>query len=359
MDDELPSFAMIELSFSDQEAALTVMSRGKRFRVSLTTEDLRGPQGDETLVQAFLSFRNSMDEDPQAMEALEEWMLKPCVPYMDELAPSLPRMGPHSLAEYFKAETISLKLVNREGRLDSLRCHHEASATHSLVPSVLMSDPTVSQAISKGVTRVPASQLVAVLEPDAHVADYDLIPNTVRFVTDTQSAGTQSLDTQSSNTRFHYKAAFEHHSFKRELDTLLRLRNDLNLNNSRVSRLGGLVTMENGSILGLLVEYIHGSDTLDYAVERASEAERTKWSHQIRATIKELHDAEIIWGDVKPDNVLVDAGGHGDAWVIDFGGGRCEGWVDEELEDTKEGDLQGLSRLEKWMRDGGYEQAEE
>lgn len=75
MDNDFPPFAMIEFFFGNGDADLTIMSRGKRFHVSLTTEDLRGPQEDEALVQTFHSFRNSMDDDPQAMEAFEEWML--------------------------------------------------------------------------------------------------------------------------------------------------------------------------------------------------------------------------------------------------------------------------------------------
>jgi len=347
MDDDLPPFAMVDLFFSDGDADLTVMSRGKRWHIFFTTKDLRGPQGDATLMQTFLSFRKAMDEDPRAMEALQDWMVKPCVPYMNELAPSIPRRGPPSLAEYFKAETISLKLVNKEGRLDALRCPGDSSIILSQVPKVSLSDSTVSRAVSKGVPCLPASQLVALLWPDADEADYDLVPHTVQIVTGNEHVDAQTPESRSSDNRFHFKAAFDYHSFDRELDILLRLGDDPNFKNSHVSRLGGLVTMEDGSILGLLIKHIPDSDTLDFAVGDASEDERKRWAQQLRATVENLHKANIIWGDVKPDNVLIDANGHGDAWVIDFGGGRCEGWVDEGLEGTKEGDLQGLSRLEE------------
>lgn len=59
--------------------------------------------------------------------------------------------------------------------------------------------------------------------------------------------------------------------------------------------------------------------------------------------MKKLHKIWIVWGDVKPDNVLVNA--EDDAVVIDFGGGFAPKWVDQALENTKDGDDQGVSRI--------------
>lgn len=64
-------------------------------------------------------------------------------------------------------------------------------------------------------------------------------------------------------------------------------------------------------------------------------------------TAHELHRQGIVWGDVKPDNVLIDK--NLDAWVVDFGGGFDPEWVDRELAETVEGDLQGLSRMAKHL----------
>ncbi|KAF1959900.1 hypothetical protein CC80DRAFT_440066 [Byssothecium circinans] len=334
MDDDPPPFAMIELYFGTHNVSLTIMSRGKRFHIIFTTEDLRGPQRDETFVQTFLNFKNSMDDDPHAMEALEDWIVKPCAPYMEQLAPSIPRVKPPSLAEYFSAETFFFRLANREGRLEAIRCPDDPSVTRSLTPSVLMSDPTVSKAIFEGVPCIPASQLVAVLRPDFHEADYDLIPRTVRAI--------------GGDAQYHFKDACEHKSLRRELDTLLRFRSGSVSDDLLVSRLGGLVTWDDGlSVIGLLVEYVHDSETLGYAAEHASKAEREKWAQQIRATVKKLHDANMTWADVMPENVVIDK--NGDAWVINFGGGCVEGWVDLELDGTKEGGLQGLRSIDNFL----------
>ncbi|KAH5336012.1 hypothetical protein HBI23_047770 [Parastagonospora nodorum] len=333
MEDEILPFAMIECYLGDLNAALTVMSRGTRFHICITTEDLRGMQG-EALVQTFHDFRANIDNDPYAMEEFQEWMVKPCIFYMDQFKPSTPRAEPPSLEEYFAPDTVVIKLTNVEGRLKATMCPGKTSDTQSFTPRVAMSDPTVREAISQGIPRISAAHLKAVLGPEAHEADYDLIPTTVQVI--------------GEKTRFHFKGAFEKQSFQRELDVLLRLRSDAFPNDLRVSRLGGLVIHSDGlSVLGLLVEHIHGSKTLDEAAEGSSEEERAQWMQQLRATVKQLHDGKIIWGDGKPDNVLIDS--NSDVWVIDFGGGCANGWVDQELSGTVEGDLQALSTIEDFL----------
>lgn len=80
---------------------------------------------------------------------------------------------------------------------------------------------------------------------------------------------------------------------------------------------------------------------------------RINWINQIRNMIEKLHAAGIVWGDAKPDNILV--GADDNLWIIDFGGGYTHGWVDEDKEGTMEGDSQALSRIVNFLLDKSSE----
>ncbi|KFY91354.1 hypothetical protein V500_04702 [Pseudogymnoascus sp. VKM F-4518 (FW-2643)] len=135
----------------------------------------------------------------------------------------------------------------------------------------------------------------------------------------------------------------------------------------RVPRLMGLIESHTG-IVGFLMAYIptHLHD-LDYALRCAkatlgsddrhrdgtplpattiSKARREKWSRQVEETLTALHSRSIVWGDAKTANVLINEVTD-DAWVVDFGGGNTEGWIDHELRESVEGDQQALRRIKK------------
>jgi RIO-like serine/threonine protein kinase len=72
------------------------------------------------------------------------------------------------------------------------------------------------------------------------------------------------------------------------------------------------------------------------------------WQEQVEATVKELHRQKIVWGDVNVHNIFIDT--NANAWVIDFSGNCNVQFVDKELKETYEGDMQGLRRIFKeWM----------
>ncbi|PYI08582.1 hypothetical protein BO78DRAFT_440508, partial [Aspergillus sclerotiicarbonarius CBS 121057] len=97
-------------------------------------------------------------------------------------------------------------------------------------------------------------------------------------------------------------------------------------------------------ISGILLEYIeHHSTLADIDMDATPWHIRKKWTEQLQSMMRRLHAAGIIWGDAKPDNILVDT--NNDLCIIDFGGGVTEGWVDADKAESREGDLQALSRM--------------
>ncbi|KAI9926512.1 hypothetical protein MW887_004280 [Aspergillus wentii] len=131
----------------------------------------------------------------------------------------------------------------------------------------------------------------------------------------------------------------------REISTLLRLQGLGLSENVRAPRLYGLVQYQDSSkITGMLLEYIEHEDDLGHIdVQATALAVREKWIDQIKYIIKSLHPAGIVRGDAKPENLLVDTDEN--LWIIDFGGGYTQDWVDEGNEGTIEGDNQALSRI--------------
>jgi hypothetical protein len=64
-----------------------------------------------------------------------------------------------------------------------------------------------------------------------------------------------------------------------------------------------------------------------------SRAERQRWYDQISEAVHTIHRGGRIWGDAKPDNVLIDI--NRDACLIHFEGGWTLEWVDDELANKK------------------------
>lgn len=66
-----------------------------------------------------------------------------------------------------------------------------------------------------------------------------------------------------------------------------------------------------------------GDTTLSCAARASERTLRDNRLEQIKHSLKELHTQEIVWGDAKPDSILVDV--NDDAYSIYFGGGYTNG----------------------------------
>jgi serine/threonine protein kinase len=128
-------------------------------------------------------------------------------------------------------------------------------------------------------------------------------------------------------------------------------------NSPHIPRLHAIVESGRG-VVGILEDYIDSSGNLfDYicdsgdmiadSVTEITDEDRDRWMRQIEEGIQFLHQHGIVWGDAKAENVLIDK--ERNAWLIDFGGSWTQGWVDRQLNEMKEGDLQGLERIRNYL----------
>lgn len=141
---------------------------------------------------------------------------------------------------------------------------------------------------------------------------------------------------------FFFKAGFKDHGHLREVELLSQINYSGEFDTHfRTSKLLGLVVWDEDEtlLMWFLLEYIDGG-TLAARMESADMATRMKWISQIEATVRQLHRVGIVWGDVKPDNVMLKT--DGDAVVVDFGGGYTPEYIKPELQNTAQGDLMGL-----------------
>ncbi|RDL37302.1 Uncharacterized protein BP5553_04735 [Venustampulla echinocandica] len=101
--------------------------------------------------------------------------------------------------------------------------------------------------------------------------------------------------------------------------------------------------------IGLLFDFIPsiGESLQSRQCKMASE-HHAKWRRQVTAIVKELHSHDIVWGNVHPGNIVIDM--NFDAWVVDFGDGWIEDFVDRKKAGIKEGDWQVVQRIfENWI----------
>lgn len=139
-------------------------------------------------------------------------------------------------------------------------------------------------------------------------------------------------------------------TIKREIQILRQIHQlDLDI---KAPRLLGFVAFETSktNAMGLLLSHIDNPKPLTKLLKSSvSESLRASWSTKCETYVSLLHDNNIIWGDAKADNFMVDSSD--ELWIIDFGGSYTEGWVDPELAETKEGDQMGLGKVRAALRD--------
>ena len=109
-------------------------------------------------------------------------------------------------------------------------------------------------------------------------------------------------------------------------------------------------------LIGFLIEYIRNKGTLVDGPRLQGQRQLLKRVGDLKTIVHNMHKIGLVLGDAKPVNVLVD---HEDKlWVIDMNNSYTVQWVDADMRDSKEWNLQGLDRIYRsppknpfWIRD--------
>lgn len=321
-------------SSQNTNTQLNVYVSNKHFQIDLFTTNFND---SPMLLGNYLRHVERLDpsyfpDDPEEfddpLEEMHDWALEPFLPIFRAVAP-LDANRKYTLKDCLFAETLRYTLVVVEGNMTP--CRLETDRNHRSAGAFFQ--PSERASYSTFTAYRPDEVQVSIGESSSALPS---IPRKV-FV------------------RGHacfFKLVFpgDLNSTLREFNAYTKIQSAKFDDTVRTSRLHGVVQDETtGRIIGLLLSYISCDNQTLLCVGRHPmfSSFRQKWLDQISYTITSLHAHGIVWGDGKPDNVLIDTSN--DAYLVDFGGGYTQGWVDKEHANTIEGDLEGLRRITDYL----------
>ncbi|KAK6223901.1 hypothetical protein LQW54_000045 [Pestalotiopsis sp. IQ-011] len=273
-------------------------------------------------------------DNEDAQETLHQWMLEPFSVIFNDLPSKSEDSDLQSLQEWYSGPTYFYSLHEDNGHLS----YRQVDADEKLEGRIKNLVPRIS--IPKYIRNLDIpwykTNDVFVLTESDNPAPYR--PSQVQAGDDTYYLKVVDKD-QPQPTR-------------REIRLLKNIESKGLQEKIRIPLVAGLVGWNDNKseILGLLMTSIEDPTPLTLMLDSdVVEERREKWARETERVVKLLHANDIVWGDAKADNFVVDR--HGDLWIIDFGGSYTDGWVDPELMETEEGDDMGVEKIVNALKD--------
>ncbi|KAL2192372.1 hypothetical protein P885DRAFT_47866 [Corynascus similis CBS 632.67] len=329
---------------------LEIKLHASRFRISVSPSNFRNSAVRSGEFQKYFALLLSENDDPDgSVEESEEregdvpsgnslydcfdWAVIPCLGEFERLAPAPPpleRGVQLSLSHFLVVTSFECDLVAIDDVLAPGKIERIDNMDEDCWPS-----PSSGDAWTTSFPSFTPTEVAVICNDPDH--PFDSNPTQVRV----------------GQQRLYFKGCdLDDMVAKKEVETYERIASASFGADVRTSRLYGVVRNEKNQLVGLLLYHIEEDTPLTFALgPETSSVLKNRWAQQIQDTMAALHQAGITWGDAKPDNILIDV--HGDAWLIDFGGGRTEGWVDSDKAGTVDGDLQALERILKFIASAG------
>jgi hypothetical protein len=325
--DTFPELSVAEFCFHENtyESAMTVRCKGKCFEIALSPKYLHD---SPAILEDYSRFADDEPNDGLTVDDFQDWALQPFLPIFREAEPA--SMKPSfTLDDYFNPETFYYSLH---------------AANNTLTPR-LDNQPAAGQQRPRGVN-LDGYQLTC---PSFHSSQVRICVNRPE---DALFEGPFKVAIDDKTICFFKGAdAGDKRSTIRELESYKQAAPLDFTGKAHDPQLHGVVRVKD-RVLGLSLSWIDaGHVTLECALRHGAPiALRQKWAAQLSASLEILHRAGVIWGDAKPANVLVDV--NDGLWIIDFGGGYTEGWVEKEKAGTVEGDEHASLKIRDFLLQG-------
>jgi tRNA A-37 threonylcarbamoyl transferase component Bud32 len=272
------------------------------------------------------------DQDsPSAALELHNWILSAFTDTTAQYAPPDREPIDSTLYEWYHGPTYFYSLQIKAGRLE---------------PELLETTEDMNKCIENLVPRLKMPKYIQEINLPWHNANDLSVQSEIDFP-EPAHPGKVTHDKTGECYFFKPVVADQPGPVKREISILQKL-GKLGLDTIKVPKLLGFVAFENShtEIMGILLECIDEPEPLTKLLSSTiPKSKRDTWSRKSEQYVQVLHDNDIIWGDAKADNFVVDK--YDELWIIDFGGSYTEGWVDPELSETVEGDDMGVGKVVK------------
>ncbi|KAL2752069.1 hypothetical protein ACRALDRAFT_2114208 [Sodiomyces alcalophilus JCM 7366] len=316
----------------DDDCEITIRHRGKAIYLRFSPSQFQeSPKALEHYLRCLELLRSGEEViDDLYEDEAQEWLVKPFEPLIEQFVGEPPEgLGTPTLAGYYFPDYAVF----------TLDVDHEERQTRRIEPKYPPRIPWVciseelAEDLNGWTTLYPPSQVEICYD-----RPHDVLTRKPRRV---------CIVGRQEETYFFkpFCSGGRSEEISQELGAFKRISKSNLHPKARVCRLHGVVG-EGDQLLGMLLTLIDEQFTLNQA-KSASSSLRGKWAEQVKESVSELHKAGLIWGDVKPHNVLIDT--NNDAWLIDFGGSYTEGWVNKNEAGTMEGDLHGLARILEYI----------
>lgn len=334
----------IFLDVTSDHTEVAMMYNGKRFHILLKTANLHDPENwdsfivEEEYLQLLRTCISENLDDPHALRNSDAarnlfvWIAEQCSPLFRDLAPKLsPKLQYMSLDDYLNPPTCFFAPKMANGTL--------------FAPNYSDVDPDALVRMTRRV-ELPwclFSSAVRAIDP-ARIE--------VSWHPSTHGLPMSQDITLDGNKPCHLKiTSGDRAGLEREAGILLRLQETGLTEKIRVPDLHGYVQLEHdsGGVSALLLTRIEKLERLaELKIDNIPLSIRQKWFDDIKEMLRLFHASGIVWGDATAENVLVDS--EDEVWIVDFAGLYSRCWMPEEEMDSVEWDLQGLGKLEEFLR---------